>query len=537
MRISLRRSLALLAITTGSLFAASVPALAAAPEVPTTGAPTAVHATTALLHGVLQPAAASSEVLLEHEFFLAPRGLLCNEDFGTPEVPGLSGGLKGEAVTDGVRNLEPSTEYAVCLAVRNTTEEAWTFGAPKAFTTLAAPPALLSQTAPSVKGTEVRFEALLNPENQVTECNVEYGEAAVTENTIACEQPTYEGFGEQAAGVTVTGLKEGATYHWRVVLKNAKAETTTGTEESLTTTLKPEEPTGLEANPVGTTTATLNGTLNPNAAGNPGTYEFLYRQSATECEGEFVLAEAMTGAQGQAVTTEATGLLPHAPYSLCLRVTNGAGETASTSTLAPVHFTTGSVTPSIIGELPEAGPSSVQSSKETKTGATLEARLNPNGTELTSCKFEIGTDTNYGTVIPCAQALPAIGSGRASVPVSANAPIEPNVTYHWRFTAGNGAGSVSSVDHTFVVLIAVPAEEKPAEEPPVPGTVLPATSPFPGSTQPAVIPHQTIPQLEANEPKTGTVPPPPAKKCAKGKKLSHGKCVKVKKKKSKKKKK
>jgi hypothetical protein len=90
--------------------------------------------------------------------------------------------------------------------------------------------------------------------------------------------------GEQGVGVNVTGLTQHTTYDYRVRLKNA-TDTEEGTEEHLTT-ITPEAPETTAATEVGSSTATLNGVLNPKHEGEEGTYEFAYRQSATECEHE-----------------------------------------------------------------------------------------------------------------------------------------------------------------------------------------------------------------------------------------------------------
>ncbi len=52
----------------------------------------------------------------------------------------------------------------------------------------------------------------------------------------------------------------------------------------------------------------------------------------------------------------------------------------------------------------------------TQTTANLSATVNPNGGEVSDCKFEYGTTTAYGSSAPCSF-LP--GSGRSAVAVSA----------------------------------------------------------------------------------------------------------------------
>src|SRR5262249_58474766 len=63
----------------------------------------------------------------------------------------------------------------------------------------------------------------------------------------------------------------------------------------------------------------------------------------------------------------------------------------------------------------------------TATSATVNATVNPNGSEVTECKFEYGTTTAYGKSAPCS-ASP--GSGMSPVAVSAPlGSLTANTTY------------------------------------------------------------------------------------------------------------
>src|SRR5205807_10196291 len=64
-----------------------------------------------------------------------------------------------------------------------------------------------------------------------------------------------------------------------------------------------------------------------------------------------------------------------------------------------------------------------------QTSATLNATVNPNGLEVTECKFEYGTTTSYGSSAPC---TPTPGSGTSAVVVSASiSNLTANTTYHF----------------------------------------------------------------------------------------------------------
>src|ERR1700722_6425552 len=127
------------------LLGVSAPVLAATPEAPETKPATAETATTAIVHGVLDPKAASSELVVEYIFFYASSGVACTEGFVAPESPGMATGKEGETVGQDLTGLQPNAQYAVCLAARNPGEEGWTVGNAVHFTTLPAPPEVMAE--------------------------------------------------------------------------------------------------------------------------------------------------------------------------------------------------------------------------------------------------------------------------------------------------------------------------------------------------------------------------------------------------------
>src|SRR5205807_278629 len=83
-------------------------------------------------------------------------------------------------------------------------------------------------------------------------------------------------------------------------------------------------------------------------------------------------------------------------------------------------------------------------SSVTQTSATLNASVNPNGSEVSECKLEYGTTTSYGSSAPC---TPAPGAGTSPVAVSAAlSGLATNTTYHFRIFAKNGGGTSTGTD-------------------------------------------------------------------------------------------
>ena len=84
----------------------------------------------------------------------------------------------------------------------------------------------------------------------------------------------------------------------------------------------------------------------------------------------------------------------------------------------------------------------------TGTSATLNGHVDPaNGSDVTECHFAYGTDTSYGTSVPCVPAPPYPGPTDVSANVSG---LTQSTTYHFAlFVTTNSAGVMNGGDNTF----------------------------------------------------------------------------------------
>ncbi len=330
-----RLVLSVLVVGIGVLVFGGASALAAAPEAPEVMVQVPVSATTAVVHGVLDPGVEGGPGTFElgtYEFLYNASKIECEGEGKAPASPGISVGGGKEEVTEEFSGLTPNTQYTVCLLARN----------------------------------------------------------------------------------------------------GVKGETTVGQPVTFTTALPPETPDDLDANPVGGTSVTLHGVLNPDNAGNAGSYEFLYNASATECQGGGSAGGGALGVKEEAVPgAEVSGLLPNTQYAFCLLARNEAGETALSS---PVVFTTLSEAPGVAG-------SSV--SLIGTTSATVSAQISTGGLE-SSYSVQYGMSTIYGSETAVASAL--VSGSTVSVPLIG---LQPNTEYHFRFTATNKDGTTPGVDVVF----------------------------------------------------------------------------------------
>jgi len=88
------------------------------------------------------------------------------------------------------------------------------------------------------------------------------------------------------------------------------------------------------------------------------------------------------------------------------------------------------------------------------TAATVSGIVDPDGRQLTDCRFEYGTTTGYGLSVPCVPAAGSIPADSAEHAVTAQITgLSPGVGYHFRLRAEN-ASAVPSFgdDGTFSTL-------------------------------------------------------------------------------------
>ncbi len=334
------------------------------------------------------------------------------------------------------------TQVIVALA---TTLGALAFTAAPA---LAAAPQVLSESAPSANASEARLAALVNPENEVTECHFQYGKVSVSEHEVQCEQPLIEGE-EQGVAVNLTGLTQTTSYHYRVILKNLAAEEAVGPPQSFTTATPPQTPKTEAATGPTATTAILHGELNPTGEAETG-YHFLYSTGAT-CAAGGTDSEAVAQAKVKAntkVEAKVEGLQPNAKYTFCLVATNSAGEAVESTN--ELEFETPAAPPTV---------ESVSAPKVTATAVTLEGAVNPNN-ESTECRFQYGTTSVSENEVACNPEL-LTGFGPHGVSsttlngtgetVTSITDLLQGTTYKYRLLAKNLAGEESK-EGTFATM-------------------------------------------------------------------------------------
>lgn len=98
-------------------------------------------------------------------------------------------------------------------------------------------------------------------------------------------------------------------------------------------------------------------------------------------------------------------------------------------------------------EVPPPMPVTAGSSSVSQRQATLVGSVNPHGVALSSCVFQYGPTTAYGSLAPCAS-LPAGGTSAAGVSALA-AGLSPATLYHFRLEVSYAGGTSEGMDLTF----------------------------------------------------------------------------------------
>ncbi len=227
-------------------------------------------------------------------------------------------------------------------------------------------------------------------------------------------------------------------YHLRVNTATAILPFTPSDGVGPVTNPPPPEVTTGPASDITPTTATLNGTLDPN--GRQTTYFFQYGTTAAYgSRAPTPSGNAGSGTSLQGVSAAISGLAPETTYHYRLVAQSSAG----TTTGADRTFSTAATPP------PPPAPEVVTGAAHSITHeiATLTGSVDPHGV-ATSYRFEYGATTAYGSQAPVPAA--SAGAGFGNIPVSASlSGLVPSTVYHYRLVATSAGGESAGQDRTF----------------------------------------------------------------------------------------
>jgi hypothetical protein len=318
----------------------------------------------------------------------------------------------------------------------------------------------LAFDATDLSVTKATLNGSVNAEgNAVTVCKFEYlTQAAYQANgnsfsganvpqTKSCLESIPVDSSAHPVSASLSALQANTTYRFRLFAENGAGSAVSAVKSFATS---PTAFTG-QASPIGDTTATLNGTVNPvGVALTACKFEYLtaaaYAENGNGYSGPNVPAsKACTPPaesieadfQAHAVSAPVTGLAKNTTYHFRLSATTTSGTVVGSDqtflTLGP---------PRVIVEYADS---------QGIDSARLNAKINPSGF-ATTYRFEWGPDATYGHRVPAEADLFA-GSGTTEVLVNANLTgLTPSSTYHFRIVATNASGTTEGPDRSFTTL-------------------------------------------------------------------------------------
>jgi DNA-binding beta-propeller fold protein YncE/Tol biopolymer transport system component len=185
---------------------------------------------------------------------------------------------------------------------------------------------------------------------------------------------------------------------------------------------------------VTTGSAHLAGTVDPN--GRDTTWHFEISTDKANWSPVGSDQDAGSGSSPVEVSADATGLQPSIQYFVRLVANNQLDPVLDSEEQT---FTTPGEPPSVNDKAPIFNL--------TETAVTIRANVTPFNGVLTTCSFEYGTSTSYGSTIPCSQ--DAV-NGPDAITVSADLTgLAPGTTYHFRLDAANATGAAQGPDAEF----------------------------------------------------------------------------------------
>jgi phosphodiesterase/alkaline phosphatase D-like protein len=386
----------------------------------TTNAATGIGSTTATLNGTVNANNASTIVTFEY-------GLDTSYGSTALAIQNPVSGSTDTAVSVTINDLLPNTTYHYRVSATNANGSA--NGADMTFTTLPQAPTATTNAASPVGTTTTTLNGTVNANGASTTVTFQYGLSTSYGTTITAAQSPVTGSTNTAVSRAITGLTNGITYHYRVVASNAGG-TTYGADMTFTTGSTAPTAITNAASGIGTTSATLNGTVNANNSSTTVTFEYglttAYSRTVTAVQ------SPVTGSTDTAVNATPNDLMPGTTYHYRVKAvnTNGTtygGDMTFTTLAAPTVFT-------------------IAASSVTTTVATLNGTVNANGSS-TTVTFEYGTTPSYGTTVPADQS-PVTGSTPTAVS-KAITGLTPNTTYHYRAVGQNANGTTYGADMTF----------------------------------------------------------------------------------------
>jgi len=396
------------------------------------GSASAVGTSTATLNGTVSPGGLDTTYYFEYG--TSPTSL--GSTTPTADAGSGSGSVPVSATVTG---LQPNQSYYFELVTTNSSGT--TDSSLGTFTTSSATPVVTTGQASAVSTASASLSGTVQPQGLSTSYYFEYGTSATSLGSHTTSVNVGSGTGSVPATATVTGLTAGQTYYFALVATNSSG-TADGALALFTTSAASASAATGAASAIGSTTATLSGSVNP---GTLDTSEhFQYGTSAAKLDSSTSKFDVGSGSGSVSVTATLHSLKPDTTYWFRLVASNSSGtsygveETFTTSAAAKPTVDTGSASAALT------------------TSVTLAGTVNPEGSDA-KYWFEYGTSSSYGSKTAAVSA----GAGTTASEVTATVKgLQPDTEYLFRLVATNRFGTSTGLSE----VVTTPASSRTADE-------------------------------------------------------------------------
>ena len=436
----------------------------AAPVV-TTNAATSISTTTATLNGSVNT---NSDTDTMKFCYSTTSSQVTSSSCGGTLTAASPASASGSAVAEtlAVTGLTAGTKYYFNLVATSSGGTTYYGTSVLSFTTDAVP-VVTTNAASAISTTTATLNGSVNPEGDSDIVQFCYSTTSSQVTSSSCTGTLTAGSTSPATGssavtepVALSGLTANTTYYFNLEATSSGSTIYYGTPTSLTTHAAPAI-TVSAANPINTTTATLNGSVNPE--GDSDTVQFCYSTTSSQvtsssCTGTVTTASTSpaTGSSAVAETLALTALTPNAEDYFNLVATSSGGTNYYGT---PANFTTNAVAPTVsftgtgvTGSSPSFAITTPASSYTASAGAnsggtiTYSATGQPGCTVGSSTGVVTFTSTASCVITATAAATGIYSSGAATLTITPTA-VAPTVT--WSGTGVTGSGSAYTAAGTY----------------------------------------------------------------------------------------